>query len=303
MVDAKSDRTSDILAAVRGWARANNSNPFCNFYLFGSLVNTNGEYFAAEGGIESDVDILVRFTSEDHTAVDRLNALKALKLKVEELEQALDEINKKYSDGARPRRTPWLSVLPITEFEIYHSVHKGHDPEIICTDQFYDLSSDEISFVALSDYIDHRFHQIHVEYLSAIKMTQKIRNNYLKSGRVTEFSGISYAFPKEFMRVGALVNFARKQNKKQRTDLEVGQQFLSRLVEAEAQNCANPDDQETLNDLRDISQSRSSTVRASKPLTAEHQILLSEIIFDYCVRSVPFTLRQAITELTKKYTG
>lgn len=293
--------TETILRKLCAWTNQHVSDDFSAIYSFGSLIYRDGKYFIASGGIESDIDLILLIKSEINEALLRHACIKELRAKVAILEEQLCQI-----PGIDPREANWTSVLPLTEYELYHSLHKGHDPKLIHSEQFIDLRQTEVpenyeefspKLIKLSDYIDAKFHHDNIELLSCLKFIQKVRNSYLSTncsqeGGIKTFNHPTEALPKEIMRNAALVKYVKTPSNEKRTDLNTGLSFIYQCVQEKAE-----DGNATYQELKDTLDSRSGgRAQERLPINPDQYLLIAEILHDECRVNINASLREIIDQ-------
>ena len=273
-------------ALVGFWNEMELGGKFPEIFIFGSLINRNGRHFIPAGAMGSDIDLLVVFNPESSDAVARWNALKDLKSVMQELEIRLASI--------LGRKDKILSVLPVTDYEVYHSIHKGHDPKIFTLNIFYDALLDKEEEEGLSDFIDFDFHLENIEQFSVIKTSQSFRNRYLwvdliGTPQLANFDGPGEV-AKELMRAFALLNYVDSGKAKDgyRTDLELGFRVLKRVLQEKSKDC------EPIGELYEKVEARSFERATSEPLTPDDQLLLFEIAFDEAKSKIRKSVREVI---------
>ena len=286
-----------LMKILTGWAKPLCRNSyFQNCYLFGSLINRDGEQFVSSGQLESDVDLVLRLSEEASSALERVSACSKLAEKVYNLEISLLQTLKRSSASH-----PITSIVLATSYELYHGIHKGNDPIIFLSPQFIDLtakSKDKYKRIPLTDHIDAKFYIDFIECISIIKYTQSVRNHYLRiSANKTRPISLTYdgpeIFPKEVLRHAAMYQFFDgKCDIADRTDLNQGLEYMLNLM------ISIKNDDQNYNKLHEKILRRASP-RGKKPqITPDDYLLIWEILFDRAIQSIPKTAREIIDEMS-----
>ncbi|MCR8826967.1 hypothetical protein [Pseudosulfitobacter koreensis] len=268
----------EITKIISGWFADHDLETFFDrVYLFGSLVNNDGEFFWPSGVKNSDIDVLVRINPTLAGAVDRTLALVELQSRLPEVEQRLAE-----KLGRPPEiKGSVISVLPVTWYEIYHCIHKGFDPKIFTLNIFYDVINKRARKDGLSDFIDKSYQYDNTETFAVMRLCQKLRNDLLKTSEdgspaLNPFAGAG-AIPKELMRAAALLKFAVNgaDQPEARTNLGEGEDYVVDYLK----------DLKGKHKLIDalemkVKKRRSTAAFKKPPLEPADLILLSELLFD-----------------------
>ncbi len=246
-------------------------------YAFGSLFDDNGEQFDIARG--SDVDLILRITPRTADAEQRVNICTRVAAAVPDLEVNLMRIFK--TDGTRPI----ASIIPTTHFEIEEGIHKGSDQVIFRSPVFYEILSHARSPVALCEHHDAHFFHTNNELIQIIQAAQSLRNQYVKARANGEPQLLPWRgpdpLPKDLMRHGALLSFAVGESKQsQRTDINVGLNFIASLVYAERNRS------QEFTSLNNWLTAASGGRGDASALSREHQLLLREMLFDKAVLHV-----------------
>jgi len=267
-----------ITKAISDWYATHQLTQFFDrAYLFGSLVNNDGEFFWPSGVKNSDIDFLVRINPEVVGAVNRTLALIELQARLPEIEETLTAKLAREPDGTGSI----MSVLPVTWYEIYHCIHKGFDPKIFTLNIFYDVLKKRSRKDGLSDFIDKSYQYDNTETFAVMRLCQKLRNDFMKISddgqpELTMFDGVG-AVPKEIMRAAALLKFAENghDEPEARTNLAEGEDYIADHLKA------LKEEHELIAELEKKIRKRRSTAAYRKPaLEPFDLILLSEILFD-----------------------
>jgi len=271
----------DVIAEnIRIWFKKNSdvNKYFDQVYIFGSAINDDGRFFVPNSLFGSDIDLLMRFSENCQGAVERAQALRNLREAKGDLEA---RICTTLLNGRREKSL--VSVLAITDYELYHSIHKGFDPKIFTMNIFHDALTGENNSGGLVDYIDFAYHLENIEAFSVIRACQNVRNAYLDvsrngESRLKSFDGPD-VIPKEVMRAGALLNYVLNspQDKDARTRLIDGLTFINKVLEIRKE-CER---------LFEILRQRQFGRLAKRPcLEVDDIMLLYEVLFDIA-RGIP----------------
>jgi len=259
---------------------------FPEAFIFGSLINRGGRHFMPAGTMGSDIDFLMVFNPEISEAPSRTKTLTEFKVIAKELEYEVCQLLK--------RTDKVFSFLPVTDYEVYHCIHKGFDPKIFTLNIFFDVLKGELSKNGLADYIDFDFHLESIEAFTAMRNCQKMRNMFLSVDMLGEevvepFDGPGEV-PKEIMRTFALLNYIDMPDGalSDRTDLEKGFDFLKRCLKENVYGSME------VSSLAEKVSGRSFIRSESEPLTPNDLLLLTEISFDEARRRVRKSVREVI---------
>ncbi|MEJ6399153.1 hypothetical protein [Yoonia sp. 208BN28-4] len=271
---------SEITEALSAWYVDNGIDSFADrAYLFGSLINEDGDSFWPTGVRTSDIDFLIRINPERATAVPRTEALKEVKDLLPPIEAKIEQILERDPE----HKDSVLSVLPVTWYELYNCIHKGFDPKIFTLNIFFDIVNMVDRKGGLSDYIDKSYHFDNTETFAVMRLSQSLRNAYLRRDDegcevLKPFKGVM-AIPKELMRAAALLKYVETEGKKPktRTSLREGEDYFTKLVERKS---GDHDDIARL--YEKIVKRGSTTIPPhNKPaLEPIDLILASELLFD-----------------------
>lgn len=293
-----------VSSCAREWfSKVNENDPIIDrMYLFGSLVNHNGEQFFPHGVKTSDIDLLVRFdpvTVSD--ANRRAEALRIMQDNVCDFESSIAGVLGRSCDYSSAN----LSILPVTWYEIYHCIHKGYDPKLYSTNIFYDVTTNDRKS-GLSNYIDKLYHFNNIEAFGVMRLCQKLRNDFLTvSGdgiyNIPDFSETAFgSIPKELMRAGALLKYIDDGSKNfdDRTDLIAGEAYVVSLIKGAAEN------NDAVNELLQKVKKRRNVLVYRKPSLLNHEIiLLSEILFDKARSIIHPSIKETIDKIIRRKKG
>lgn len=169
-------------------------------YLFGSLVYRQGAFFKKS---TSDIDLMILMPEElsgDYTKrVEWLMTLKPFKQQLEK--ELLHVLGKKDSTEAI------VSLLPVTQFEVDHEIHKSGDKPFYGVTSFMNISTQELSkgnylgeFKTLDDpLLDQVFCYIQKQRNSYLAVTPTVDNQNLVIDGIGDL-------PKDLCRQAAKIN-------------------------------------------------------------------------------------------------
>jgi len=284
----------DIRAAVIDWLDVHRvEDNFERAYVFGSLINRGGRHFIPSGKTASDVDLVLTFNDHVDTAEHRCEALQLLRGIIPNLEYEVSKVLQ------RTGEEPILSILPMTTYEIFHCIHMGNDPNLLTSNTFLDTRSGERKTYGLSGFIDVDYHTENSEPFSAIRLCQSYRNRYLRCNYIGAFVEDGFdgdsPFPKDVMRSGALMNFFvnPQRDGSRRTDLEEGNTYLSRTIEA----LRNKSEKHAA--LWDVVSGKSFSRANTEILSADQLLFVHEVMHDEARSIVLPSIREEIDRLMK----
>lgn len=283
-----------VITDLAAWSQRLHEQDRCErAFVFGSLVNRDGRHFLISGATTSDIDILLEFNKKSADAI--LRTADCIEIQ-KTIAQAEYNVGKNL---VAMEKQGLLSVLLVTQYEIYHCIHKGFDPKIYTHNLFLPLIGENKSRVRLADYIDAKCHLENIELFAIARIAQKIRNNYLKTNlygnHVVKLEDDPYdSLPKEILRAGALLRYVEeirrtnKENSELRTDLEEGENYIFSKISSLA--TANYAYKEILDKL-----SARRNKRATSPkLDPTDVLFVSEILFDIMRSLARITVREVI---------
>lgn len=285
------------------WKKKGLLEIFPDVFIFGSLINRDGQHFIPAGTMGSDIDLLIVFDPSLDNAISRKEAVETLSKTKMEIEHILA--------GILNRTDLILSILAATDYEVYHCIHKGHDPKIFTMNIFHDVLRNREIDGGLSDFIDFDFHLENIEQFGVLRSCQSFRNRFLAidllgNSDLDNFDGPGEV-PKELMRSFALLNYVDKISSDQddaptkmeevrlisgyRTDLQRGFEFLRSTLESLSNS-----DQRYLAIKEKVS-SRSFYRSKSEPLLPVDQLILFEVACDEARKRIRKSVREAIDGL------
>lgn len=248
------------------WAKAVESQTQCDVYLFGSSIYKGGEQFDPQ---KSDLDIACVFPNEADalSRVNLMSKLRDLKLDLElKIVPALRRVS---------CTEPGVSIVALTNNELRANVHKSGVRNFWVRNYFYDFSAKRARLLekAGTQYIfDEARH--------AMEYVQKIRNEYLSiaannTGGLAQYSGTD-PMPKALLRMAAQLNLEAQDGEWYDTMLGLGL-LQSRLHEFRSQGGL-------FRELADCVSVRCGARGHERPLTADEQLLLGEVLFDEALK-------------------
>ena len=118
-----------LINILKSWAKKHNTKQFSNFYLFGSLINENGNQFLRD---RSDIDLIVILRNSSPLNRARVcHKLQKAKLELElRLRPLLQRRNKSKSI---------VSLVLVTENEVIWDIHKSKSPIFFRDNKFLNL--------------------------------------------------------------------------------------------------------------------------------------------------------------------
>lgn len=288
----------DVCGVLTEWIDTHHvANKFDRAFIFGSLLNRYGRHFVPQGSMASDVDLVLTFADNMASAAVRYEALSSIRGIVEELEHKTAKVLK------RTASEPIYSILPLTGYEIYQCIHKGHDPKLFMSNLFLDVTSRKPVEGGLAKFVDYDYHFENLEAFASMRLCQNYRNVFLRGNLIGEFAQGGFSgetvFPKEIMRGAALLKYSDgcRDDEARRTDLEEGQTYLIELLQK------MKDDGAIFSDLCEKVNGRTFAKAKAEDLNASDMLLIHEIMFDKARTLVIPSVRDAIREVIEADEG
>jgi predicted nucleotidyltransferase len=256
---------------LRDWAAKVFDNPGAQaIYAFGSLVYRDGSQF----GIKSDIDLIV-IMPEIADALDRATWLGSLLAHKAALEDTLGKLLRRTD-----RSAVLCSVVTASSIEVAANIHKDGAADFFSANQFLDLGTGE-----LVNGLPGAGRQKVAERLvgECLRFAQKTRNAYLAVNALGDtllmpFDDQTDAAPKALMRHAAMIQHLTDDGDGDpgaEYDLDVGADQLTALVRERRKQ---------LSDLSTIYAARRGGRAARQALSVEHQLILTEMIFDAAIQ-------------------
>ncbi|OAE61635.1 hypothetical protein A7J71_09945 [Achromobacter insolitus] len=236
----------------------------CRFYLFGSAIYLDGEQFDA---LRSDLDI-VCVMPDNLSVVDRVNLMVALKARKANLElEMIPQLHRDVCDE------PGVSIVALTPFEVAANIHKSGARSFFDKNLFFDLTADQMRF----GLEDAGTSAISEPRRQALEFCQKLRNDFLAvsandTGGLSDYRGLD-PMPKALTRCAAQIA----------PDLPEGAWYDTRhgLEYLFEQLAKRRTDHPKLQSLYKRLSIRRGGKGQNEPLSADDQLLLSELMFDH----------------------
>lgn len=217
----------EIITCLKDWKlQVESSIGLGGMYLFGSLIYQNGQQFDRK---HSDVDIVVIIPDNIKRALDRCEWMKKFLFYKQELELNLLRLLER--DNAR---TPIISVIPITKFELLADIHKSKVRNFYKDNSFLNLDDNSmlqgIPNAGSDNTINDPIRQV-------LEFIQDSRNKYLSVASVgdnksLEWTNTNDPMPKPIMRNAAQLEHlsAKAGIADERFDLNVGLSYIENYV-------------------------------------------------------------------------
>lgn len=168
-------------------------------FLFGSSIYRDGVMFDTD---QSDLDLIIIMPDSLNTEIKRIEWLKKLKEKKQELEKDL-----LFIIGKTNTTKEIISIVPISNFELSFDIHKGGGRNFFRVNEFLEFPSKiSISGGSLTNYqaTDSEF------MVQVLQSIQKSRNSFLKNTASGDIKSLEWTgediLPKELCREAAKVN-------------------------------------------------------------------------------------------------
>lgn len=239
-------------------------------YAFGSLIYRGGAQFSDK----SDVDLAV-VMPEIPDGADRADWLEKL------LEHKLileDELGKRL--GRSDRSVIVCSIVAATAAEIAANLHKDGAARFFSANQFLDLSNSEIRKGLPGAGEGATAERLVGE---CFRFAQKMRNSFLSVNALgvsmlKQFDDKEDAAPKPLMRHAAMIQFLQDggdANPGEEFDLDIGANQITILLHGRRRR---------LDELSALYAARRGGRAARMPISAKHQLILAELIFDAAIQ-------------------
>jgi len=261
-----------LINILKSWAKKHNTKQFSNFYLFGSLINENGNQFLRD---RSDIDLIVILRNSSPLNRARVcHKLQKAKLELElRLRPLLQRRNKSKSI---------VSLVLVTENEVIWDIHKSKSPIFFRDNKFLNLldGRDTLIPVGLDSPIGIDNREALLGIIQALEEAQKYRNKYLspdnyKSPNKSKEDNEQDIFPKDLARSAAQVRSFDVKNENGKFNINLGNIYLISLLNQKDRKIDN--EWSKLN--RKIGSRRGRS--AQKPALSDFDLLLLyELLFD-----------------------
>lgn len=120
-----------IINILKSWAKKHNTKQLSKFYLFGSLINGNGNQFLPD---ESDIDLIVIL--QDSGPLNRAKICQKLQKAKHELEELLLSILKRKN---KSKSNALVSLVLVTSNEVIWDIHKSQKIKFFRDNKFLNL--------------------------------------------------------------------------------------------------------------------------------------------------------------------
>lgn len=200
--------------------------PLSHIFLFGSSVIDEGFLFDDK---TSDIDLVIFMSDSLTNAVERTEWLGKLKEHKTRLEIELARIFKRNQSNK-----PIVSIIPITQQELYADIHKSGVSDFFRDNEFLNIVTGEKSIGLFND---QQLEEIDDHLRDLFEFAQNIRNKYLAVGIIEDKHPLDWqsnddVAPKELIRTSALAAYIEngKKNREEKTDLKIGISHLQYYV-------------------------------------------------------------------------
>jgi predicted nucleotidyltransferase len=272
---------NEIVESIRKWkTQVNSEIEIGDVYLFGSTIYREGITFQPD---ISDLDIIVLIPEQHNTAVKRRDWIKQLKKHKAILEREMVFLmNKGHTDKEV------ISLVPITQLELNHDIHKGGARNFFRTNEFLNVDSGKIvEGKELVQYVDLS-NELATQVFEAV---QKKRNAYLKITASRDEQVLTVKMentdplPKELAREAAKVNAIIRsiQQPGDQFSLPFGTDFLRTYL---FQNLINNKELEQLYFWVDARSGGRSKVDNKNVLDQDLHLFFYEILFEVAVQEI-----------------
>jgi predicted nucleotidyltransferase len=266
------DSSAKILALLSRWAvQVTETGDFDFAAVFGSLIHRQGGQFRP---YRSDIDLLVRMSTNLANAGDRARACTRLYGPAKQLESDLAAALDRDKAGL-------ISIVVVSKFEIEKGIHKDGKTDFYSDNLFLRLDNPVSVPTKLStNQRDKEFHERNEAIISTIRNAQKFRNAFLRDH--LDWVDQHDPLPKEICRNAAQLRYAINAFTDQsRDDVDLGLAFLEALLSTRAT---------TESEIYEPPLRRLLTRRGGRELrtvlTAEDQLLLWELLVDRALEEI-----------------
>ncbi len=270
---------------------------FDRFFAFGSLISKNGLEFVP--GV-SDIDMICCFSQNLQSPSSRAEEQFRLRNFKHSLEKELLSLLS-WKDAGKPI----ISLVPITDFELSHGIHKGKNPLFFKESNFLDLLQPSLDPNPLSLSNHSAFHITHRDALSAIFAAQDFRNKYLAISAngdcKTEEWNENDVIPKPLAREAAQLRFYKEALKDDtKFSVNYGTFYFHKVLENLAQR------QDEYRELLEWFMIRSTRRGSPLSLIPENHLKLWEILLNEAIFAIEKQIAldvdsQIISERLKKH--
>ncbi|HEY9820900.1 MAG TPA: nucleotidyltransferase domain-containing protein [Candidatus Sericytochromatia bacterium] len=251
-----------LIDILKNWAKKQTTKEISNFYLFGSLLNENGNQFRRD---RSDIDLIVIL--QNSGILNRARVCQKLQKAKLELELLLLPILKR-----KNKSKSVVSLVLVTGDEVVWDIHKSKTPRFFRDNKFLNLLEESGTLSSLG--LDNR--EALSDIIQAIEKAQDYRNQYLSiSPNKSKEYNEEDIFPKELARIAAQVHSFVK-NEKGKFDISLGNNYLIFLLSQKVSKINNE-----WSKLNKKVADRNNGRCAQKPALDDFDLLLLyELLFD-----------------------
>lgn len=255
---------TQLIDILKNWAKKQTTKEFIGFYLFGSLINENGNQFLRDS---SDIDLIVILSNS--SPLNRARLCQKLQKAKLELELLLLPILKR-----KNKTKPIVSLVLVTENEVTWDIHKEKSLTFFRDNKNKFLNLLEESDTLIPIGLDNR--EALADIIQALEKAQDYRNKYLSlSPNKFKEENEQDTFPKELARSAAQINSFVK-NEKGKFDISLGNSYLIFLLKQKVSKVNNE-----WSKLNKKVADRNNVRCTKKPaLTDFDLLLLYELLFD-----------------------
>jgi hypothetical protein len=255
---------TQLIDILKNWAKKQTTKEFIGFYLFGSLINENGNQFLRDS---SDIDLIVILSNS--SPLNRARLCQKLQKAKLELELLLLPILQR-----KNKTKPIVSLVLVTENEVTWDIHKEKSLTFFRDNKNKFLNLLEESDTLISIGLDNR--EALADIIQALEKAQDYRNKYLSlSPNKSKEENEQDTFPKELARSAAQINSFVK-NKKGKFDISLGNSYLIFLLKQKVSKVNN--EWSKLN--KKVADRNNGRCTKKPALTDFDLLLLYELLFD-----------------------
>lgn len=193
-------------------------------YVFGSLIHRDGEQFDP---ISSDIDLVVIIPENIRSEVQIVEWLEKLKQYKQNLERDLFVLLRRNNPNE-----PIVSVLPVTQEELFFDIHKSKAPSFFSGNKFKCLFTNTVHDGIEGSNVKELDSQL---IKQVIEFCQKNRNEFLSNTIHSDLSLLEWksdddVLPKPLMRYSAMISDEASDEPDNKFDLQIGLDHLYNAV-------------------------------------------------------------------------
>ena len=280
--------SEEIVQLIKDWKEEISKNIHLDkIYLFGSSIYNEGRMFKSG---KSDLDLIVRVPDSVKNAIERKEWIENLKNYKQELEKRALFLLKNEKANLQI-----VSVVPITDIELLHNIHKGETRNFFEVNEFLNIDNGIIQKVANFLNLRSLDNELAIQVL---KRVQKARNEFLKNSALGDSNALEWegddlvpkALAREAAKIVSLVEGSVTAGDE--FNPSYGCDFIKQSLKSRRET---PDYLDLYTWLDDRSGGRSSSSERNI-LSSEKHLLLYELLYDLVVPIMKQVVKKAKME-------